>query len=138
MRCPLAIPGLPPVIRIYPTAVLLALAAWIGWWLALLAGGLVLIVQGAVAAGIATAAKWLLVGRVRPSEHPLWSTFVWRNELADTALEVLAAPWFARPALGTPALNIWLRSMGARIGPCLLYTSPSPRDGLLSRMPSSA
>ena len=25
-----------------------------------------------------------------------------------------------------------------RIGGCLLYTSPSPRDGLLSRMPSSA
>ena len=25
-----------------------------------------------------------------------------------------------------------------RIYPCLLYTSPSPRDGLLSRMPSSA
>ena len=24
------------------------------------------------------------------------------------------------------------------IGLCLLYTSPSPRDGLLSRMPSSA
>ena len=24
------------------------------------------------------------------------------------------------------------------IPPCLLYTSPSPRDGLLSRMPSSA
>ena len=24
------------------------------------------------------------------------------------------------------------------IHPCLLYTSPSPRDGLLSRMPSSA
>ena len=25
-----------------------------------------------------------------------------------------------------------------RMGACLLYTSPSPRDGLLSRMPSSA
>ena len=25
-----------------------------------------------------------------------------------------------------------------RVMPCLLYTSPSPRDGLLSRMPSSA
>ena len=25
-----------------------------------------------------------------------------------------------------------------RVYPCLLYTSPSPRDGLLSRMPSSA
>ena len=32
-------------------------------------------------------------------------------------------------------------SVTAMIGPsgcCLLYTSPSPRDGLLSRMPSSA
>ena len=27
---------------------------------------------------------------------------------------------------------------GADITGCLLYTSPSPRDGLLSRMPSSA
>ena len=27
---------------------------------------------------------------------------------------------------------------GARALICLLYTSPSPRDGLLSRMPSSA
>ena len=26
----------------------------------------------------------------------------------------------------------------APLMPCLLYTSPSPRDGLLSRMPSSA
>ena len=25
-----------------------------------------------------------------------------------------------------------------QVGSCLLYTSPSPRDGLLSRMPSSA
>ena len=28
--------------------------------------------------------------------------------------------------------------MGSWVGGCLLYTSPSPRDGLLSRMPSSA
>ena len=26
----------------------------------------------------------------------------------------------------------------AEVDSCLLYTSPSPRDGLLSRMPSSA
>ena len=32
-----------------------------------------------------------------------------------------------------------LKIMGKEfIYPCLLYTSPSPRDGLLSRMPSSA
>ena len=29
-------------------------------------------------------------------------------------------------------------ALGARCRACLLYTSPSPRDGLLSRMPSSA
>ena len=28
--------------------------------------------------------------------------------------------------------------LGCTVVPCLLYTSPSPRDGLLSRMPSSA
>ena len=38
--------------------------------------------------------------------------------------------------------NSWMQ-MGwqprsIKIGDCLLYTSPSPRDGLLSRMPSSA
>ena len=31
-----------------------------------------------------------------------------------------------------------LDQMAAAITTCLLYTSPSPRDGLLSRMPSSA
>ena len=30
------------------------------------------------------------------------------------------------------------RGDGEELGRCLLYTSPSPRDGLLSRMPSSA
>ena len=28
--------------------------------------------------------------------------------------------------------------LSAQVRNCLLYTSPSPRDGLLSRMPSSA
>ena len=31
-----------------------------------------------------------------------------------------------------------IREIAALDGNCLLYTSPSPRDGLLSRMPSSA
>ena len=40
---------------------------------------------------------------------------------ADRARWVALYPWLDEPRL-----------------PCLLYTSPSPRDGLLSRMPSSA
>ena len=31
-----------------------------------------------------------------------------------------------------------LAEMATKLSDCLLYTSPSPRDGLLSRMPSSA
>jgi non-ribosomal peptide synthetase-like protein len=78
--------------------------------------GVVLLATGLVAAVVTTIAKWALVGRLGPMERPLWSAFVWRNELADTFVEVLAAPWFARAAVGTPLLTLWLRSMGARIG----------------------
>ena len=34
--------------------------------------------------------------------------------------------------------EMWLAMQGINITPCLLYTSPSPRDRSLSRMPSSA
>ena len=36
------------------------------------------------------------------------------------------------------SLNADLDALDAIFSTCLLYTSPSPRDGLLSRMPSSA
>jgi len=84
-------------------------------WAVVLAGP-VLALAGLVAAAVTVVAKWVLVGRLRPGSHPLWSSFVWRNELADTFVEVLAAPWFARAVAGTPLLNVWLRAMGARIG----------------------
>ncbi|QEO10454.1 Pls/PosA family non-ribosomal peptide synthetase [Protaetiibacter larvae] len=99
--------------------VLFALAALANAWgslVALLLSGVVLLVAGAVGAGISTAAKWAFVGRIRAAEHPLWSSFVWRSEVADTFVEMVAAPWFAQPAAGTPALVWWLRSLGARIG----------------------
>lgn len=96
------------------TALVLLLVDRGGAWTVLV--GPVLVVAGAVAAGVAVLAKWALVGRLRPSEHPLWSSFVWRNELADTFVEVLAAPWFARAATGTLSLNLWLRAMGASVG----------------------
>lgn len=61
-------------------------------------------------------AKWVVVGRIRAVEYPLWSSFVWRNEVSDTFVETVAAPWFARAASGTPVMNIWLRGLGADIG----------------------
>jgi len=91
------------------------LVAWgLGW--TILASGVVMLIAGGIAAGISTAAKWALVGRISVREHPLWSSFVWRNEVADTFVEMVAAPWFAVAAAGTPALVVWLRSLGTRIG----------------------
>ena len=39
---------------------------------------------------------------------------------------------------GAPNARAGIKGVFASPGACLLYTSPSPRDGLLSRMPSSA
>jgi len=83
---------------------------------AVLVTGPVLAVAGAVAALVTALAKWLLVGKILPGQHPLWSSFVWRNELADTFVETLAAPWFARAVTGTPLLNAWFRTLGAKVG----------------------
>ncbi|SOD79340.1 non-ribosomal peptide synthetase terminal domain of unknown function [Streptomyces sp. 1222.2] len=91
-----------------------ALSALGGWAWPL--GGVVLLAAGALGCVLSVLAKWLLVGRHRTGEHPLWSGFVWRNELADTFVEVLAVPWLAGSVPGTPVLNVWLRGLGATIG----------------------
>ncbi|HHU38543.1 MAG TPA: AMP-binding protein [Propionibacterium sp.] len=109
-------------------AALLALAS-VSWGLAAALGGVVLVGAGYAAAWLSVLPKRLLVGRVQPGEHPLWSSFVWRNELADQFVELVTAPWFVRWATGTPLLNVWLRTMGARIGPgvwCESYWLPEP------------
>ncbi|MFJ8015768.1 Pls/PosA family non-ribosomal peptide synthetase [Streptomyces sp. NPDC096339] len=88
----------------------------LGTWGTALLSGAVLLAAGLAACLVSVAAKWLLVGRHRTGEHPLWSGFVWRNELADTFVEVLAVPWLVGSVPGTPLLGLWLRALGARIG----------------------
>ncbi len=78
--------------------------------------GVVLLIAGAVAGVVSVVAKWLVVGRTKAVEKPLWSSFVWRNEVADTFVETVAAVWFARAASGTIMQNWWLRGLGAKIG----------------------
>ena len=92
-------------------------------------GGLVMLCAGAIAGAVTSAIKWMLMGRCRAARHPLWSTHVWRSELVDTFVEVLAVPWLAEPALGSPLLNVWLRSMGATVGAgvwCESWWLPEP------------
>ncbi|MFJ8156808.1 Pls/PosA family non-ribosomal peptide synthetase [Streptomyces sp. NPDC094468] len=114
--------GLVEACRIVPVLCSVALAVLtvaalcaLGGWAPLLSG-LVLTAAGAAAGLVSVLAKWLLVGRHRSGEHPLWSSFVWRNELADTFVEVLAVPWLAGSVPGTPLMTAWLRGLGARIG----------------------
>ena len=70
-----------------------------------------------VAAGIAIGATLVIaIGRDDPSPHD-------RTRTGNPAVE-------SRPESST--------TVATAPSICLLYTSPSPRDGLLSRMPSSA
>ncbi|HEX2247814.1 MAG TPA: Pls/PosA family non-ribosomal peptide synthetase [Arthrobacter sp.] len=87
-----------------------------GLLMAAVLSGPVLLASAFAACLVALTAKWALVGRFRPSEHPLWTSFIWRNELADVFSESLAVPGLVRMSLGTPMFNLWLRLMGARIG----------------------
>ncbi|KUL55407.1 amino acid adenylation protein [Streptomyces sp. NRRL F-4489] len=87
-----------------------------GLGLAALVGAPLLLAAGLTALLTTTLAKWLLVGRFTTGEHPLWCAFVWRNELYDTFVESLAVPWMAGAFTGTPVLNWWLRTLGAKIG----------------------
>ncbi|WP_344918637.1 Pls/PosA family non-ribosomal peptide synthetase [Streptosporangium oxazolinicum] len=110
-----------PVMCTVAVAVLVAAAVdWLagayGFAVAAALSGVAVLGAGVLAAATATVAKWVLVGRISVGDRPLWSSFVWRNELADTFVEMLAAPWFAQRWLGTAPLNLWLRSLGARVG----------------------
>ena len=61
--------------------------------------------------------------------------------LADTAIigQMECNPTIAQGGVGLAAALIATLVWGfAQMRTCLLYTSPSPRDCLLSRMPSSA
>ncbi len=77
---------------------------------------LVMLSSGLLSAGVAVAIKWAVIGRYRPGQHPLWSLFVWRDELVNSAHEQLAGEWLLRFALGTPLMSLYLRAMGSRVG----------------------
>jgi non-ribosomal peptide synthetase-like protein len=61
------------------------------------------------------ALKWLLLGRVRPGTHPLWSCWCYRWDFLFVAWD-----FYARDLLtvleGTLFLNWYLRAVGVRIG----------------------
>jgi non-ribosomal peptide synthetase-like protein len=77
---------------------------------------MVLVAAGIAAALVTAMAKWLLMGRYHGGEHPLWSWFVWRDEILNSFQEVVAGPWLLDHSLGSPVMNLYLRAMGTRVG----------------------
>jgi non-ribosomal peptide synthetase-like protein len=59
--------------------------------------------------------KKSVMGTYKPEIKPLWSMYVWLNEMVNGAYESVAAPVIAL-LLGTPFVAPFLRLMGCRIG----------------------
>lgn len=60
--------------------------------------------------------KWLLVGRYRQLQKPLWSLFIWKNEFINSLCENMAFPLLLQMIQGTPFLPAFFRLLGCRIG----------------------
>ncbi|MGI4744144.1 MAG: Pls/PosA family non-ribosomal peptide synthetase [Janthinobacterium lividum] len=60
--------------------------------------------------------KWVLIGKYKPSEKPLWSSFVWRNELVNSLCESYVYPFWVTPLLGTPFATWFFQLMGSHFG----------------------
>jgi non-ribosomal peptide synthetase-like protein len=95
---------------------LLTIGSTAGIWPMLALAPVLLAGAGACATLVTVAIKWILIGRYRPGEHPLWSSFVWRDEIVNTCQEQLSGGWLLNTALATPLLSVYLRMMGARVG----------------------
>lgn len=71
---------------------------------------------GALGFLVVVALKWLLVGRYKNGNHPLWCDFVWRTELVTGLYENFGVLFFLDILRGTPFIAWPLRLMGMRIG----------------------
>ncbi len=79
---------------------------------------------GAAAALLTAGLKLVIIGRYRPAEQPLWSTFVWRTELLSSFCEDFTNEFFVSHLQGTVFLPWYFRLLGMKIGrrACLLTT----------------
>jgi non-ribosomal peptide synthetase-like protein len=86
-----------------------------GWKALLWVAPLSSFILGLAAILAVCALKWLVMGRFQPVVKPLWSLYVWLNEMVNGVYESVMAPALA-PYLGTPFAAPLLRLIGCRIG----------------------
>src|SRR5574344_259045 len=74
--------------------------------------------------------KWIVIGRYKPQNKPLWSGFVWRSELVTGLYENFLVLFFLNILTGTPFIKYPLRMLGCKIGKrtCLFTTQITEFD----------
>jgi non-ribosomal peptide synthetase-like protein len=107
----------------FVTLIVLAYRLAMPTWLLVLCVPLVASALAFVSLRLSALVKALFIGRITTVVKPLWSRFIWNNELVNGVYEAVAAPAMT-PLMGTPFLAAYLRLMGCRIGKwCYLGTT---------------
>ena len=60
--------------------------------------------------------KWVLIGKYKVQQKPMWSWGVWKSEAVTTTYEALAIPFFLEYLQGTPWLPPMMRLLGVKVG----------------------
>jgi non-ribosomal peptide synthetase-like protein len=60
--------------------------------------------------------KWLLNGKYKAMQSPMWTWEVWRSEGTTSTYEALSVPFLLEYLKGTPWLPFFLRLLGTKIG----------------------
>ena len=77
-------------------------------------------------------------GKVTVIKQPIKEPYGWASTLSRKQTKTISSGILPKEGKQSLLQKAMLYVRGNFFVPCLLYTSPSPRDGLLSRMPSSA
>ncbi len=85
---------------------MVATLAWAPWV------GIAIVALGALSVVVL---KRVIMGRFEPVIKPLWSRYVWWNEVINGAYESVGAPSMS-PLLGTPFFAYYLRLLGCKVG----------------------
>jgi len=60
--------------------------------------------------------KWMLIGKYKQDQFPMWTWQVWKTEAITSIYEALAVPFFLEYLKGTPYLPFFLKLLGVNMG----------------------
>ena len=97
---------------IFPYLAYTALASDTDRVLPLLVAGAAFVVMPPLVLLLSIAVKWLVIGRYRAGDHPLWGAYYFRWWFVRRLLGVVPVQFLA----GTPMMRLYYRLLGARVG----------------------